>query len=124
MVNKYKILHIRKALDAFEQNSPERQTISLVELEILTKKFRTPLIYNIDELIRLLTKHIEENRLLPIDFYCESEVCKILNIKKLAMHHWRKKGYITCIKVNNRTIRYNLNILLADLKKIYAKTYQ
>ena len=124
MLNKYKVSHIRKALDAFEQNFPERQTISLVELEILTKKFRKPSIYNIEELIRLLTKHIEESQILPVDFYCESEVCKILNVKKLAMHHWRKKGYITCIKINNRTIQYNLITLLADLKKIYAKTYQ
>ncbi len=124
MVHKYKVSHIRKALDAFEQNSPEMQTISLVELEIITKKFRTPSIYNIEELIMLLTKHIEVSRLLPVDFYSESEVCKILNVKKLTLHHWRKKNYITYIKVNTRTIRYDLYTLLADLKKIYAKTYQ
>lgn len=124
MASTHKVSHIRKALDAFETNFPERQSINLIELEELIKKVRIPPIYNIEELIRLLTKHIDENHFLPVDFYNEGEVCKILNVKKLTLHQWRKKNYITCIKGNTRTIRYDLNTLLADLKKIFAKTYQ
>jgi hypothetical protein len=116
MNRNYKVSHIRKALDAFEQKFPERQTIGFAELELITKKLQIPAIYNLEVLIRLLTDYINENRLRP-QLYRESEVCKILNVRKLTMHQWRKNSNITYLQGDTRTIRYNLETLLADLKK-------
>ena len=113
----YKISHIRKALDAFEKEFPERKSISLDELEKISKNVRTPEIYNIEELIKLLTTYIAENRHLPNLLRRESEVCNILKTQKLTMHHWRKNGNITYIQGDTRTVWYDLKVLLTDLKK-------
>lgn len=103
-------------MDAFERKHPERQTIGFEELESIIEKIQTPAIYNLEVLIRLLTKYLDENQHQP-EFFRESEVCKILNIRKLTMHKWRKNHNITYIQGNTRTVRYDLEMLLADLKR-------
>lgn len=121
MKQNYKLSDIRKALDVFEQNYPGREALDFTELEKITKKFRKPLIYNINELTMLLSNYIADNQIQSVQLHKESDVCKILKVKKLAMHHWRIKGYIRFIQYNSRTIRYDLNVLLEDLKNVQAK---
>jgi hypothetical protein len=121
MKQNFKLSDIRKALDAFEQNYPERKTVNFTELEKITKKLSKPLIYNINELTRLLSDYIADNQIQSVQLHKESDVCKILKVKKLAMHHWRIKGYISFVQYNSRTIRYDLNVLLEDLKSVQVK---
>jgi hypothetical protein len=116
MNRKYRVSHIRKALDAFEQKHPERQTIGIAELESIIEKIQTPAIYNLEVLIRLLSEYLDENHQQQ-DLYRESEVCKILNVRKLTMHQWRKNHNISYLKGKTRTIRYDLETLLADLER-------
>ena len=121
MLKKYKIADIRKALDFIEQTNPERNTLNFPELEKITSQIRIPLIYNIDELIQLMSDYIIVNCTEDIKLYRESEVCCILKVKKLALHQWRKKGYIKYYKIDNKAIRYDLEILLDDLKTVRDK---
>jgi hypothetical protein len=121
MNQNYKISDIQKALEVFEQNYPEKSTLSFAELEKITKKFRKPLIYSIEELIRLLSDYIADNDIQELQFHRESKVCNILKVKKLAMHQWRIKGYIKYFQGETRAIRYDLNTLLEDLKNIHDK---
>jgi hypothetical protein len=116
MNRSYRLSQIRKALNAFEQKYPERKTIAFAELESIIKNIQTPAIYNLEVLIRLLTEYLDENQHQP-EFFRESEVCKILNVRKLTMHEWRKNHNITYIQGSTRTVRYDLEALLADLKK-------
>jgi hypothetical protein len=116
MNRKYRVSQIRKALDAFEQKHPERQTIGFAELESIIEKLQTPAIYNLEVLIRLLNEYLDENQQQQ-DLYRESEVCKILNVRKLTLHQWRKNHNITYFKSKTRSIRYNLETLLSDLER-------
>jgi len=122
MMNRnYKISNIQKALNAFVQTYPEKPAISFAELEEITNQFNKPLIYNIEELISLLSDYIADNEIQAFQLYRESEVCDILKVQKLAMHQWRAKGYITFFHYNIRSIHYNLNTLLEDLKNVRDK---
>jgi hypothetical protein len=116
MIRKYKVSHIRKALDAFEQKHPEKRIISFAELELIIEKIKTPAIYNLEVLIRLLSDYLENNHQHQ-DLYRESEVCKILHVRKLTMHQWRKNHNITYFKSKTRSIRYSLETLLSDLER-------
>lgn len=118
----YKVMDIKKVLDVWEKNYPDRKTISFSELENLTIRLRKPLIYNIEEIISLLLVYITNNHTETIHLCKESDVCKILKVKKLAMHQWRTKSYIRYIQIA-KTIRYDLTALLEDLNKIRDKTY-
>jgi hypothetical protein len=120
MHREYKVADIRQALDAFEKSFPGKP-LALSELEKIIKKFKIPIIYSIEDLIRLLSSYITENRIQTTQLYKESEVCRILKVRKLAMHEWRAKKYITCIQLERRTIRYDLNDLLKELKEIRDK---
>jgi hypothetical protein len=113
----YKVSQIREALDYYEKSTHTGEWMSLPQLEQIIKKLKSPEIYNIEELIRLLSTYINENQQLLIQLYKESEVCKILKVQKLTMHQWRKNGNITYLQVDTRSIRYNLQKLLEDLKR-------
>jgi hypothetical protein len=121
MKHNYKISDIRKALDLLEQNHPERITISLSELERITQKLSKPFIYSIDEIIRLLLEYKTNNHIVSNQLFKEGDVCKIIKVKKLALHHWRAKGYIRFIQYNTKSIRYDLIALLEDLQNIRDK---
>lgn len=122
MKQTYKISTIRKALDCIEKSNPEKQFLSFSELEQITKKLSSPLIYNIEDMIKLLSDYIDDNDDIIDLPHSESEICKIIKVKKLAMHHWRRKGYIryTMSDGNNR-IRYKPVTLLEDLKNVQDK---
>jgi hypothetical protein len=119
----YNISTIRKALDSIEKSNPEKQSLSFFELEQITKKLSNPLIYNIEDIIKLLSDYIEDNDDEAIFLHSETEICGIIKVKKLAMHHWRRKGYIqyTMFNGNNRTIRYKPITLLEDLRNVRDK---
>jgi hypothetical protein len=121
MKNEYKISDIKKVLEIWGQNHPDRKTISFYELEKITKKIRKPLIYSIEEIIGLLSKYITDNQILTAHICKESDVCKILKVKKLALHQWRTKGYIRFIQYNTRAIHYDLKTLLENLQNIRDK---
>jgi hypothetical protein len=109
-------LDIYNALKTHKKENPQRKSITILELIQQIKHKHKPRIYNLNEIIRLLSEHIDKHQDEPP---CpESEVCKIIKVKKLAMHNWRKHKFITHIPSDNRNIFYNLPILLAELKKI------
>jgi hypothetical protein len=123
MKHTFKISIIRKALDSIEKSNPEKQSLSFSELEQITKKLSGPLIYHIEDMIKLLSDYIDDNDNIAICLHSETEICDIIKVRKLAMHEWRKKGYIqyTMFDGNNRTIRYKPHTLLEDLKNVRDK---
>ena len=124
MRKKYKISEIQKALDLIEVYDPKRESISMNELEKLIIDYNKPWIYNIDEIIRLLEEFLNLPVLpfpIILDSATESDVCKILKVKKLTMHEWRKKKFVENINSKNRTVKYDLDKLLRDLKNVHDK---
>jgi len=122
MKEKYVISELRKALDVFKKSNPQTHMISIQEIDKVIRKLRTPVIYNIDELIKLLNEFIDYYHPDGSMIYQgESSICDILKVKKLTMHLWRKKKLIRYDVTNGRTIIYNIFFLLEDLKNIRGK---
>lgn len=121
MKTNYKISDIKEVLEIWGQNHPNSQTISFAELVKATKIYNKPLIYNVEDIIRLLSEYIANNYNQPSLGHSESEVCTILKVRKLSLHQWRAKGYIRYNQLATRTISYNLNFLLEDLKNVRDK---
>lgn len=115
MKKEYRLSEITEALQLYQHQFPSKKTISIKELEKLTRKVRVPFMYNLEELIRLLTEYIAEHMDHGKVLHTEAAVCDILKVKKLTMHQWRKNKNISFLSWNNRSIRYDLNTLLDEL---------
>jgi len=122
MIKNYNLKDLDIALQCYQSANAGKETIEIKELTAIYTFVNKPIIYNIDIVIQLLSDYIDGPFLRSNVLYSESELCNIIKVKKLTLHECRDNGYISYTHISNsRTIRYDLIILLNDLKRIQSK---
>jgi len=115
----YKIEDIYKTLENIEYSNPKLKRISMDQLEKAIKITRTPVIYNVEDIIERLQDYIHKHEKHHEHLFCrEKELCKIIGVKKLALHQWRKRGLIEYEVLGTRMINYKLRTILHDFESI------